>query len=539
VSSGNERGEEEWTSENLGEVSSGSDGSFHVGIETWKRPHLRIGAEGFADRVVVPTSGHESADKRQTIELSPQASLSATVLDASGSPLPGVTVELSAPGYELNHSDEDDESFPHEWVDLPDAQWKAETGPDGRCVVSALPPKIQMSVEVRRDGNVLRREPNACKLEPGQNREVEWRIGSGCTLDGLALDQDGKPVANQKILLLKAENSMGYFEPYSDRETTASTLTNGEGRFTFKDVPEGTWVLGPAPGRRSRDSPIEGEPAPLPQEVKVGSEPTLELVLHVYRGLYIRGVVVGPDGGKVPDAFIQAGPDEISWGISGQAGKDGSFALGPLGPGSFTLVANVMEKFAPSEPVRAEVGRTDVVLQLRAGGGMRGIVVDALSGAGCLAELYVNAEQAQRESFPLGMGFGSATKGDGKFEHLGLLPGAYGLAAQTSDGRFGILPSVNVAANATAEGLTIRVSPGGKLRFRREGVGSDLVVTVTSQGVPVDFPEIVKTGSTLEKRAPSGPLVVQVRKDLKDTPKLKMVDLAAGETKEVVLHDDD
>lgn len=137
------------------------------------------------------------------------------------------------------------------------------------------------------------------------------------------------------------------------------------------------------------------------------------------------------------------------------------------------------------------------------------------------------------------MGFSTETKENGAFELGGLEPGSYGLSAFTNDGRFGVLPAVVVAPNATADGLVIRVSPGGTLHLRYESPLPAIYVTVTSQGVTVGFPEIVQSGSSVDLRAPAGSIALQIRKEFRGEPRLKKIDLAVGETKDVVLRDDD
>ena len=537
VSSGDEDGHEVWSSRTLEETISNSDGSFHLAILSWKHPYLRIDAEGCSTRIVVPAPGHEDQDKAEAVKLTHGASLRASVLDASGNALGGISVVLTVPGYELR--DPEDRGLGHSsYIDVPEERWKAESGPDGRCVLSGLLPDTELSLELRRNNDVLRREPRAYRFKPGEGRDVEWKIGSGSTLKGQALDQDGKPVVDRKILL-QAENPSPYFQAYADDEVTASTITDKDGRFEFKDVSRGTWQVGPAPLRESWKEPLEDDVASLAQVVEVAGETTQDLVLHVYRGLYVRGSVVGPDGSKLSEGSVHAQSEKSEWLMSCQLQKDGSFAIGPLGPEKITLTAQTFEQFAPSDPVRVEVGQRDVLLRVRAGGKLRGTVVDAVSGAACGAELSVMPDHPGSDPFGGGMGFSSETKENGAFEHGGLEPGSYGLSACTNDGRFGVLPAVLVAPNATADGLVIRVSPGGTLHLRYQGALPAIYVTVTSQGVAVGFPEIVQSGSSLDVRAPAGSIALQIRKEFRGEARLKKIDLAAGETKDVVLRDDD
>src|SRR4030095_10724551 len=107
----------------------------------------------------------------------------------------GAWVLVSAKAYSFDRSD-DPTALAWSFASLPEEQWKTETGPDGRCSVTSLPPTIPLQIEIRQRGRVLRREADPLTLEPGEVRELEWRIGSGCTLSGLVFDQAGKPVTN-------------------------------------------------------------------------------------------------------------------------------------------------------------------------------------------------------------------------------------------------------------------------------------------------------------------------------------------------------
>jgi hypothetical protein len=165
-------------------------------------------------------------------------------------------VVATAHGYELLHSGDEDARFAGTIGDLevPDREWKAETGADGSCVLRGIVPGVELSVEVRRDGKVLRKESARVELTPGEERATEWRIGSGCTLKGLALDQQEKPVAGQRILLeANARPGLAYFERYEGDEIVASTSTDTSGHFVFETFlrAAGDWDLPRNPTMRN------------------------------------------------------------------------------------------------------------------------------------------------------------------------------------------------------------------------------------------------------------------------------------------------
>jgi hypothetical protein len=245
--------------------------------------------------------------------------------------------------------------------------------------------------------------------------------------------------------------------------------------------------------------------------------------------------VVGPKNEPVAQCFVNGGQDENFPVLNTLSGKDGTFALGPLVPGTYALTAEGSEH-APSELVRAEAGQRDVSIRLRAGGSLSGRVVDAQSGEGCAAELTITPQHLRSGAF--GSGFTTGTKPDGSFDHPGLEPDLYGISARTADGRIGVLPDIAVLADAKSGDLVISVSLGGKLRLRYDGSKKAMLVEIMSRGVLVQFSEGIEPGQTVERRAPQGALVLNIRSEWMGPPRTMQLDLAAGETKEVVIHDE-
>jgi Carboxypeptidase regulatory-like domain len=534
VSSGSEPGHEEWSRTKLGEATSDSDGFFELTLAKWKSPHLRVEADGYALALVIPTTGHETLDTARTIELDPAASLRVRIIDASGAPIVGAWVELETPGYSFNRSEE--QRLMWSFGSLPPERWKSQSAPDGRCEITKLPPGIPITLEIIQNGRVLKREADPLTLKSSEERELEFRIGSGCTLNGQMLDQDGHSVGMQEVWMQKFMfEEQTYFKPHSAKEVVAKATTDSRGLFVLKDVPAGKWRIGPAAVRNHWEPPKEDALAPFGQVVDVGDGPSQDVTLQVYRGLYIRGVVVDPKNNPVSKCFVNAGQDEDFLVLNTLSGKDGTFALGPLVPGTYVLMGEG-GGHAPSEPIRAEAGQREVSIRLRAGGSLSGRVVDAQSGEGCKAELTITPQHPRTGAF--GSGMITWTNPDGTFMHDGLEPDLYGIAALTADGRIGILPSVPAAPDAKPGDLVISVAPGGRLRLRYDGAKPEVMVGIKSRGVTVGFPQPVESGKALEKRVPQGTLVIELRFEGQAEPRTMSVEFAAGEEKEVVIHDE-
>jgi hypothetical protein len=535
-----EASHEQWSVEKLGETTSDAEGRFHLALKSWKKLHVRIEADGFAPKLLVPGTGHDSLATAADVKLLNEATVRARVLDAAGKALPRVAVVIEAGGYEVVHAGEQgtDLVLSTDSVDLPAEEWKGESGADGACVIRGLLPTVPLTARLQRDGAMLRKDLARFELAPGEDRAMEWKIGSGCTLKGTALDQERKPVAGQRILLASPNDAV-YFSPYEKDEIFATATTDDAGRFVFEDVPRGSWRLGPAARPYGKETADPSAVAPLCEKVEVGEGGSQEIVLHAWRGQYIGGTVLAPEGGRKARSLVTAETDAHEYLLGCTPKADGTFTLGPIGPGPLRLFAREFESCALSESVLAEPGAKDVVLRLREGGRIRATVVDAKTGATCAAEVTVASEAPSKIETGFVSGIFSPTMDDGTFEQLALEAGKYSLSARTRDGRFGILRGVEVTTAKDPERLKLPVSPGGKIRMIYEGKQPQIFVVMASQGVDLGVMGQVKAGSSKEEAAPVGTVVLKLYRDLKGEPRTKEVVVAEGKTTDVVLGDED
>jgi len=261
---------------------------------------------------------------------------------------------------------------------------------------------------------------------------------------------------------------------------------------------------------------------------------TQEITLRVHRGVFIRGRVVDPAGEPQPTAFVWAWSGERS-GLQADCGEGGSFSLGPLVPGRYTLIALRSGNLAPSDPVEADAGQESVELRLRPGGSLRGRVVDARTGQGCQAEMRLALEDGRKGWDEHGIGWSSHE--DGSFDADGLAPGLYDLSAGTKDGRFGVLRSVGVSAGAETSDLVVAVAPGGKLRLRYEGSRPKVTCSVRFQGVPIGWAQDLQAGDATVRLAPAGTLLLGLSAENGQEISTRTVELGAGEESEVLFRD--
>ena len=150
-------------------------------------------------------------------------------------------------------------------------------------------------------------------------------------------------------------------EPCTFYGAGEDTLTADEqGRFVIEGLPSGVWWIGPiVEGWR------EGDDLLLPagratRVVLFEGAQSSEIELVVHRGLFVEGVVIGPNGeecGRPEIWALEFNPEYVEVGLGGE------FRFGPLVPGEYHLYADA-SGYATSEEVVAQAGDRGVHLEL-------------------------------------------------------------------------------------------------------------------------------------------------------------------------------
>ena len=180
--------------------------------------------------------------------------------------------------------------------------------------------------------------------------------------------------------------------------------------------------------------------------------------IRTYRGVYIRGRVVDDESGA-PIRGITVEAEDYTFETT--TSNDGTFALGPVGPGTFKISAGEGKWLTASTHETA--GDSDVLLRLEVGGGVYGTVRDAETGD--LVDAQVRITPVSRR------GWTQTSARAGRFRIEGADEGDYNLTAQTPDGRYGTRTNVELTRDKNVD-LEVEVYPGGKLLCRYEGDGS-------------------------------------------------------------------
>ena len=321
------------------------------------RDFLRVVAEGYAPVVFSPDQGSgTSIEEASIVAMRIPAALFGVVTDVQGAPRAGVRVLASKLGMERF-------GFPIETRTDGTGAYRLEVQPRAR-----FRPRL-----VGTDGETLRDEPDWWMLEPGEEREVNWRVGDAALVTGVAFDQTGKPVGALPVMLYESWSPQRqYVTNPTNSRIRAATVTHANGSFDLGKVPVGRYVL--APGGRRGEAAIPDDVAAFGEELQVdGRTPSIHRELRVWRGLTVTGRVVYPDGRPAGACGVGGWPDGADGILNATADADGNFELGPLAAGLIGLEVEHLG-FGVWKPVKVQAGARDVLLVLTKGGSLRGQV---------------------------------------------------------------------------------------------------------------------------------------------------------------------
>lgn len=215
-------------------------------------------------------------------------------------------------------------------------------------------------------------------LVGGERRELTLDLRGRTDVHGIALDQHGAPAAGIEMCLFQDSGQLpGYLQRGYSSQALRRTTVAPDGRFRWEGVPAGRWLAAPRMERDHLGRLSEEEldwsklVAPIPTAFTLsGTEPVHSLPIELHRGLYVRGVVVNPDGELATEGRIRARLGEAGAFLMQMIHTDGTFVLGPLPDVVVSLSAWGFEPPTKSAAVLAQPGASDVTLRLEQTGSM-------------------------------------------------------------------------------------------------------------------------------------------------------------------------
>ncbi len=347
------------------ETSTGAFGAFLLRAASWKTSAASASAAGYARRCFLVAGGHTTQSQAPTVRLARAATLDIRVVDSAGAALPRAGVAVTTDVQEVSQ----DENLLLMVGDIEEPAWRTMTDAIGRATITDLPPGAPLDVQAYQ-GALTRKLPRALRLEPGESRSLELRLGGGTLVRVSLVDRDHQPVPGQLIWCLPADVDVSDMLRLPEREVRARAITDGDGKLEFHDLPAGRWSLVLAPNEMQSTLAREAGLLPFVQPIVIqpNMEP-LDVSVLAHRGEFIAGHVLDPRSQPVAHAHLlahSASPDFHH--ASGESNADGAFRVGPLPRGRYELGARGHDEYADSLSVTVETGASDIVLYMRDGG---------------------------------------------------------------------------------------------------------------------------------------------------------------------------
>jgi hypothetical protein len=451
-------------------VEADSDGRFELRL-TYEQQFglsLAVVAPG---RVPVRAAGggSESLERPREFRLFKSGSVRGRIVQGDGSSKDNLSVWLGVMQQSLNTT------TGQTWSgDLP-VWWRSSCDAEGRFELQGLPVSVRLGVRVLRNEvelmRIARGSEEAPKLEPGECREVEWRLPFGAKVSGIAYDRDSNPVARHAIWLLKMPPFDWIVNPgpvamlIGDDEESVVTrvVTDASGRFAFDAVAPGSWWVGIAPDPASLTQGTDTVvPVAIPLEVAPGAE-SLSVTLKPNNTRTIRGKVLNPDGSPAWMAMIVLAREGNDFGPeSGVSAQDGTFTVLPAESGRWRVRALGGGEHVDSDEVEAAAGDEGLILKLKIGTTISGEVVCADCGQDAQLRISLLGDRIEWQT---PRGYGSSRT----FEFGGLPSGTYGVLAQCEPDRAGIVRGIHAEVGRDPGKVRVELTTGAVLVVRYSG----------------------------------------------------------------------
>lgn len=328
------------------------------------------------------------------------------------------------------------------------------------------------------------------------------RLTAGFELHGVVLDDHSRtPISGALIAL---DSPAAAFLPSTRKSPDRlETLSEADGSFSIRNIPpESRTLIVQKEGYATQIDQRAAEP-PRASEInrrtreQVTSK-SLEILLKP--GRVMSGRVIRPDGSGVEGVKIDAIGNSTSQVSRGKAisKTNGEFLMADIGEGRYTL--RVEAAGYNCDPLQAEAGDTNVIVELRPQGGIRGVVVKPDGNPLRSYQLTV------RQQHPSSQVFGAVQQEqkiknskDGSFFVEGLKAGTYVVQADQRGFASSFSDPVIVQEGENTPDVVVTMSRGGTLVGRvvdlgtREPVRGVKVRTNTTNWIDSDFTNFLDT----------------------------------------------
>lgn len=429
---------------------------------------LAAGATGFlpyapelAHSNVVAHTEADRAVRGITIFLFPAVDYHGVVVDAAAKPVKGAHVKLvSTP-----QSEQVLYKLASEWTTDANGEFVFHA-PDGAVFEAALDKARGWGVL---DRNVALSKRMMIRVDAGVKPRVE-------TIAGRVVDDKGDAVPD---VLVRAEPEDEAQPPRS----SATAMSGVDGRFVLSGLDERGYAL---------ITEVEDRAPTILRGVKGGAK---DVTLVASTGAVLAGTVLTSDRQPVGAYTLLVMKREgagreliVAKSIVDARGK---FSV-HVPPGDYDLTATATGS-APSAPVTATAPKDDLALMVTEGGTLRGMVVDAATGAP-LQYARVMREAVGGGASAQPANAGTVTRDDGTFELTGIPPGSFAITIgaggyhpkieaglTATDGQ--VTGPVKIALTVLAEGETPKLELVGiGVQLRPDGDALSVIMVVPQSG---------------------------------------------------------
>ncbi len=246
-----------------------------------------------------------------------------------------------------------------------------------RVTITELAGSYYLNVRASRAGFVpLVLSWSRTPRSPAPPDRFRFQMEKGVTVGGRVLDQDQRPVAGATVVINVRKH-------YPDSEQKpdvlfVSTLTDGDGRWSFSNVPEQSDAV--EVGTYHHLYLTDDQIFKINEFQPVSALRDRSAVLKLRAGTRIHGTVLGPDSRPVPDAAVLYG-EENSIAVNRippvKTDARGQFILG-VSPGAISVLTARRTGFGPAmQTVRVGTEPQHLTLTLPLPHTLRGRVVDS------------------------------------------------------------------------------------------------------------------------------------------------------------------
>ncbi len=384
----------------------------------------------------------------------------------------------------------------------------------GGFEIDEVPPGLALEVGIERwSRHILDADPLSA-LQPGETRTLELRTSQARRLEGIALDENRKPVPGIVLRLVANRPGAACIDENWIGSSAPQATTDEEGHFVFGEVYSGSWLIGVADVIPARA-----------MSVIVGTGDQSPVTLELLRSASIRGVVVDPEGKPVGGAMIEFALEGCTRIGLLPCGLDGGFSAPVQGRWSYRMRALGPPGTLPSKPIEASAGNWDLKLQLEPAAMLLLEVADPAAVQDGASVICMGSDAR-----PVECSFAS----DGRAE-VSLPPGSYRFLVECGDGRWSRIESASVELGPRPQVRRIELQPKASLRIVAGEFASAIELECSREGFSLGS-TVLDPSSQTEWDVPPGPVSIAYRSRGGAEWKRMVASATPGEPLEVVLH---